>query len=122
MKRHSKATISILFITSAIAILLLVPIRQRKDTGQHKDTVYAQASSDVSIDAFLQDTPRSTCFKQVGYDAQNQTLYLVFRTTGAMYRYTGFPQDAWDSLINDSSLGGHFNRQIKGKYSYIRVR
>lgn len=122
MKRHSKATISILFISSAIAILLLVPIRQCKDTGQHKDTVSVQAGSKVSIDELLQDTPRSTCFKQVGYDAQSQTLYLVFRTTGAMYRYTGFPQDAWDSFINDSSLGGHFNRKIKGKYSYVRVR
>lgn len=86
------------------------------------DSVQTTTTAPVSVDQILQDTPRSTCFKQVGYDAQSQTLYLVFRTTGAMYRYTGFPQEAWDSFINDSSLGGHFNRQIKGKYSYVRVR
>lgn len=122
MGKHSKASIAILFIASVAAILLLVPPSHRGDTERHEDVVVAKAGSGVGIDAFLQDTPRSTCFKQVGYDAQSQTLYLVFRTTGAMYRYTGFPQAAWDSFINDSSLGGHFNRQIKDKYSYVRVR
>ena len=122
MKRHLKATISILFIASVAVILLLVPPSHRRDTERHEDVVVAKAGSGVDIDAFMQDTPRSTCFKQVGYDAQSQTLYLVFRTTGAMYRYTGFTQEVWDSFINDSSLGGHFNRQIKGKYSYVRVR
>ena len=122
MRKYSKATISILFIASVAAILLLVAPSNRSDTERCEDVAAAQAGSDVGIDAFMQDTPRSTCFKQVGYDVQSQTLYLVFRTTGAMYRYTGFPQEAWDSFINDSSLGGHFNRQIKGKYSYVRVR
>ena len=56
------------------------------------------------------------------YDAQEEALYLVFRSSGAMYRYAGFPQESWDNFISAPSLGNHFNRQTKGKYSYVRIR
>lgn len=115
-KRHT-LTYVLLLIFLILSVICLNPIPKR-----HKYSKPSATTAPVSVDQVLQDTPRSTCFKQVGYDVQSQTLYLVFRTTGAMYRYTGFPQEAWDSFINDSSLGGHFNRQIKGKYSYVRVR
>ena len=58
MRKYSKATISILFIASVAAILLLVAPSHRSDTERCEDVAAAQAGSDVGIDAFMQETGR----------------------------------------------------------------
>lgn len=70
----------------------------------------------------MQPTPDSTCFSEVGYDAQAQALYVVFRSSGAKYRYDNVPQSVWDGLISSASLGRYFNSYIKGHYDYTRMQ
>lgn len=81
-------------------------------------TEYALSQSTCT----MQSTPDSTCFSEVGYDEQAQALYVVFRNSGAKYRYDNVPQNVWNSLINSSSLGRYFNSYIKGHYNHTRIR
>lgn len=64
------------------------------------------------------NTPESTCFSRVGYDARNNVLIVVFRDSGAEYHYFGVPEDVWESFYDSVSLGRYFNANIKGNYAY----
>lgn len=69
----------------------------------------------------MQDTDRSTCFSQVGYDSDNEELHLVFRETGKEYIYSEFPEKDWSDFWNAESLGKYYNKWIKGKYPSRKV-
>lgn len=66
-------------------------------------------------------TPNSSCFSEVGYDADFDVLVVVFRESGSKYTYSNFPQSAWDEFIAASSLGSHYNKCIKGLYDCERI-
>lgn len=68
------------------------------------------------VDISWQSTPSSTAFSKVGYDADNEDLYVSFRDSGAEYRYSDFSYSDWTDFINADSLGKHFNSYIKGQY------
>lgn len=40
--------------------------------------------------------------------------------SGAVYRYTAVPRRVHRELLGASSLGGYFNREIRGRYAYRR--
>lgn len=69
----------------------------------------------------MQDTERSTCFSQVGYDFDNEELHLVFRESGKEYIYSEFPEKDWSDFWNAESLGSYYNKWIKGKYPSRKV-
>lgn len=85
-----------------------VDLQTRQDTL----TVYESATK------WVYNTPESTCFSRVGYDARNHVLIVVFRESGAEYHYFDVPEDVWESFYDSASLGRYFNREIKGKYEY----
>lgn len=78
-------------------------------------------TENANDDNFMQDTPNSSCFSQVGYDTDEERLIVEFRETKAVYEYTGFSAADWDAFISADSLGTYFNKYIKGNYTFSRV-
>jgi hypothetical protein len=56
----------------------------------------------------------------VGYDEESKTMTIDF-TDGSTYEYRGVTKDAFDNLVDASSVGDHFRRYFKGKYAYTKV-
>lgn len=59
----------------------------------------------------------SSQIEAVAYTPEAQTLYLVFKPKGSVYRYFGFPQEKFDQLIDpkNPSIGKFFGAHIKGQ-------
>lgn len=66
-------------------------------------------------------TPKSTCFSQIGYDAKTKTLQVTFRDSGKTYQYLKFPNKKWLEFKDQYSLGGWYNKNIKGKYECVKM-
>jgi len=56
----------------------------------------------------------------VGYDAENQTVYVQF-LNGSTYAYKGVPEHEYEMLRTSSSVGSYLNRNYKNIYPYERV-
>ena len=56
----------------------------------------------------------------VGYDHETETLEIVFRR-GGVYRYSGVPQQIYQSLMTAPSRGIYFGQSIKDKYPYRKI-
>lgn len=69
----------------------------------------------------MEETPQSSCFSEIGYDAKNEVLHVVFRTSGIEYVYYDFTQSDWKSFYNADSLGKYFNANIKGYFDYKKI-
>lgn len=57
----------------------------------------------------------------IGYDAGTLTLGITFKQ-GGHYRYAGVRQEHFDELRQAPSLGRHFDKFIRGRYSYQRIQ
>ena len=62
---------------------------------------------------------RSSNLQSVGYDADSLTLEIEF--DNGVYQYSGVPEAVHRGLINASSAGRFFHRNIKGKYTCVKV-
>lgn len=62
----------------------------------------------------------SSNISEVGYDPGSSTLEVVF-TNGRVYQYFDVPERLYDDLIQSSSAGQYFNREIRGFYRFARV-
>lgn len=63
----------------------------------------------------------SSNLASVGYDHDTATLEIKFHS-GAIYQYSGVPQDIYESLINAGSKGAYFNNYVKERYRCKRIR
>jgi hypothetical protein len=57
---------------------------------------------------------------EVGYDADLETLEIMFRS-GRIYQYYNFPAFMFDRFMTSDSLGRFFNAEIKGHYPEARI-
>lgn len=64
---------------------------------------------------------KSSNIREVGYDAPSQTLEVQFRT-GGVYQYLGVPHSVYQGLMQAASHGSYFQRHVRNRYSYRRVR
>jgi hypothetical protein len=48
----------------------------------------------------------SSCLSHVGYDPEQQTLYLTYRPTGMTYVYFDFTPSDFDQFMTSGSLTG----------------
>lgn len=71
-------------------------------------------------DDLLEDV-NSTCFSRVGYDCDEEILYVEFLTSGYIYAYSDFPEDEYDDFMDSYSLGRYYNYYIKGQYPCTRL-
>ncbi len=62
----------------------------------------------------------SSNVESVGYDENEQTLYVRF-LTGAMYIYKGVSNYEFDGLLSAPSVGSYLHRNIKNNYPYERI-
>lgn len=63
------------------------------------------------------ETPESTAFEEISYYHFQNTLFVVFRTSGA-YIYYDVEPEVWNQFKRAESKGGFFNEVIKGNYEY----
>jgi len=56
----------------------------------------------------------------VGYDAENQTVYVQF-LDGSTYAYKGVTEQEYENLRTASSVGSYLNRNYKNVYPYERL-
>lgn len=66
------------------------------------------------------ETPKSTCFSRIGYNAEHQILLVQFRDSGRYYSYGEVSPELYDRFSSAESLGGFYNQYIKGHYDSIR--
>jgi hypothetical protein len=62
------------------------------------------------------DASRSTCFCNIVYYMESNTVEVCFRNSGKWYRYTEVPEYIIEEFINAPSLGRYYNQNIKGQY------
>ena len=117
-------------------ILLLAALLLLTSCGQTAATEATATPTDAPVvtaaptpvtpeDIPLQDTPNSDCFSAIGYDAETETLVVIFRHNnggkGAKYAYYDFPADMWERFTAADSLGRFLNKEIKGHYEYEKL-
>jgi len=56
----------------------------------------------------------------VGYDAETETLEVEFNS-GAVYQYSGVPEEIYTGLIGAGSVGKFFNANVKNSYQFQQV-
>lgn len=54
----------------------------------------------------------SSNLASIGYDAENEILEVEFNH-GGIYQYFDVPENVYDALMNASSHGQYFDRNIK---------
>ena len=58
----------------------------------------------------------SSNIKSIGYDPDTQTLEVEF-VNGRVHSYANVPPHEHRDLMNASSIGSHFHRNIRNSYS-----
>lgn len=59
----------------------------------------------------------SSNIRQIGYDADTQTLGIVFNK-GDLYHYNDVPEEVFEEMQRTASVGRFFHSEIRGKYDY----
>jgi hypothetical protein len=62
---------------------------------------------------------RSSNIVSVGYDSVSETLEIEF--DNGVYQYSGIPEAVHRGLMSASSAGRYFHKNIKDKYSCVKV-
>ncbi|NCP53469.1 MAG: KTSC domain-containing protein [Flavobacteriales bacterium] len=63
----------------------------------------------------------SSNLASIGYDAENEILEIEFNH-GGIYQYFDVPENIYEELMNASSHGQYFDRNIKkAGYRYSKV-
>ena len=66
----------------------------------------------------------SSVINAVQYIEGKQEMRIRF-TSGKVYRYVEFPRDMYEQILteehNGGSVGGYYNRSIKGQYPAVEV-
>ena len=70
----------------------------------------------------MERTPvQSSNLASIGYEPDTSTLEIEF-VTGSIYQYFGVPQAVYEELMNASSKGSYFYRQVReAGYSYVKI-
>ncbi|MGN6499275.1 MAG: KTSC domain-containing protein [Tsuneonella sp.] len=63
----------------------------------------------------------STVIRRFAYDPALEALDVEF-VTGRVYRYRGVPEAVARGLAGARSKGGWFNRAIRDRFGYVRLR
>ena len=67
------------------------------------------------------ETPESTAISSISYWPNQETLYVTFRNSGAIYAYYDVPIDVWKEFCDADSKGSYLNDNIKYFYQYERI-
>jgi hypothetical protein len=62
----------------------------------------------------------STTLSTVTYDSDHGVVKVEFRDR-SMYQYFGVPAEVHGALMTTASKGSYFNRNIRGRFAYVRL-
>jgi hypothetical protein len=57
----------------------------------------------------------------VGYEESSNTLEIEFKS-GSIYQYSNIPQEVYNELLQASSIGRYFIRNIRDTYRSYKIR
>jgi hypothetical protein len=98
-------------ILLGILILLVASFPAR---AQCVDVKYRQGGC-VDLKPFVcHDTTRSSFVGDVCYDKKNR--YMLIKLQSTWYHYCSIPEAAVTALVTASSIGRHYNANVKGNY------
>jgi len=60
----------------------------------------------------------SAAISRIVYEPEMQSLKILFRETGELYRYYDVPPCVYDAFRKAMSKGRFFNRHIKDRYPF----
>ena len=63
----------------------------------------------------IKPIPNSSALGGAGYDAETQTLQIVFRN-GSGANYSNVPPDVFEELMNADSPGKYYTANIRGQF------
>lgn len=63
----------------------------------------------------------SSNIRSVGYDSESRILEIEFHS-GGIYHYANVPEAIYRGLMQASSKGSYFHRNIRDRYSTTRIR
>lgn len=62
----------------------------------------------------------SSIIKEVGYDTMEQTLEVEFNN-GDIWDYLDVPAVAYEEMMESSSIGSYFLRNIKNEFEAVHI-
>jgi hypothetical protein len=63
----------------------------------------------------------SSNINSVGYEESSNTLEIEFKS-GSIYQYSNIPQEVYNELLQASSIGRYFIRNIRDTYRSYKIR
>jgi hypothetical protein len=64
---------------------------------------------------------KSSNLKSIGYEQSSNTLEIEF-IRGGIYQYFKVPSQVYLALINATSKGTYFHKNIKGQFKYNHIK
>jgi len=62
----------------------------------------------------------STAITEIEYNITSSLMKVTF-TSGATYIYAGVPESEYEALVESSSIGRTFVKEIRNDYVYFRI-
>ncbi len=115
-----RRTLNLILLGIAALILLCgCSPRRSETTGEDPGNEVKRAAFD-RCPADMTEVD-STVIAEEGYDEGRKTLYLRFRSNGALYAYYDVDEDVYRELLRAESKGTFFGKSIKDKYRYEKL-
>ena len=65
---------------------------------------------------------KSSQISYIGFDDENNKLYVTFNRTNKTYEYSEVTYKVWKELKESTSVGSYFSKNIKNKYQYKEIK
>ena len=65
---------------------------------------------------------KSSQISYIGFDDEENKLYVTFAKTNKTYEYQEVPYTVWKDLKESTSVGSYFSKNIKSKYQYKEIK
>lgn len=63
----------------------------------------------------------SSQISYIGFDDENNKLYVTFNRTNKTYEYSDVPYIIWKDFKESTSIGSYFSKNIKNTYKYREI-
>lgn len=63
----------------------------------------------------------SSMITSIGYDPENGTLEIEFKSDSSIWNYFDFPEHMWNEFFNCESHGKYWHANIKKRFREARV-
>ncbi len=63
----------------------------------------------------------SSSIESIGYDSDNQKLYVKFLSSGKTYVYIDVNKSVYQEFLQADSKGGYLNLNIRNDYQYYNL-